>query len=504
MARGRPYVFSDFHEGVNLEAAPYSLDTGQARNSLNVNTSPSGSIKKRYGCPRITSPAEEWTSLFGCNFTTDILIGAGSTKLYKLTTTGTISTLKTGLASGIPWEWIQAPKVSEKGGPIYGINGTDTPQYWDGEASETKNWVATKGTVPNGKYIIYHENRVYIAKGSTLHWASIINPFDWESPDGGSTLVDPEDGQEITGLGKSGPYLLIFKNRKTFLLTNSNTGGYRRISSEIGCGSNRSIVETSSGTFFMSSDSEIIITDGNSFVRTVNQPIRPIMNLVTGANKAKVCSAHVGNYVYFSLSEGGSINDTILEYDLVNQSWWIHRICVGINPAFLCGVNQFAIIDPSSNTKLYGATPAIFEVGQSRILEMFIENKYYDDENRTPFQAYWISPWHAYSIPHMRKRMREVRVDSLGNFELYSLSNFSSSQNKEEVDNWESSGEGTTIFGGEGEFGGEGIFGDEALIIEKHYYTLGVGRAWSFKFESNDNQDLQIYSYTTFVDMKKD
>jgi hypothetical protein len=497
MARGKPYVFSDFHEGVNLEAAPYSLDTGQARNSLNIHTSPSGSIKKRYGCPKLCSPEVTLNSLFGCNFATDVLIGAGSTKLFKITTTGTSTTLKTGLTSEVPWEWIQAPAVSEKGGPIYGVNGTDTPQYWDGAAAETKNWVATKGSVPNGKYIIYHENRVYIAKGSTLYWASIVNPFDWEAPDGGSTLVDPEDGQEITGIGKAGPYLLIFKNRKTFLLTDSNTGGYRRISSEIGCGSHRSIVETSSGTFFMSSDSEIIVTDGSSFSRTTNQPIRPVMNLVTGANKAKVCAAHIGNYIYFSISEGGSINDTILEYDLVNQAWWPYKL--SYSSTVTSGVNQFAILDPSLSTKLYGAGSVS---ATHRVFEMFVENKYYDNEENS-FQAYYITPWHVYSLPHLRKRMREVRVDSLGNFGLYSLNSFSAGENKEEVDNWESSGEGTT-FGGTGNFGGTGVFGDEPQIIEKHYYTLGVGRAWSFKFESKDQQDLQIYSYSTWVDFKKD
>jgi hypothetical protein len=492
--RGNPYVFNQLGSGVNLEAAPYSLDTGQAREALNARTSPLGAIVKRNGCEPIAEPSATLTSLFGCNLGTDVLIAAGSTNLYKITTGGTVSTLKEGVSNGIQWEWIQAPESGGQG-PIYGVNGTNTPQYWDGEAAETKDWTASEGSIPNGKFILYHENRVWIAKGSTLYWSDIIDPRNFESPKGGSTQIDPEDGEEITGLGKVGPYLLVFKERKTFIVFDSNTGAYRRISDRIGCIANRSIVSTESGTFFISSDGEIVLTDGNDFDTKIGLAISPLFVGFTGTQMRKACGVYSEGSVYLSFTTKGSTNDTIIEFNLNNSSWWVHNIYYSESQTG--GVTQFTIIDPSDATTLYGAGA---NSSVKRVFKMFVENRYKDV---VAFNTYWISPWHVFTYPHLRKRMREIRVDALGTYTLYTARSFQSIYEKETPKNWESSGEGT-IFGGEGEFGGEGKFGGDAIIVEKRFYTPGQGRAWSLKFESENDQALEIYSYTTSVTYKKD
>jgi hypothetical protein len=499
--RGNPYVFADFASGVNIEASPYSLAGGQARGALNIHSTPTGAIKKRNGCQKIGEQlltSGNFTSIFGVNLGTDVMIAAGGTSLYKITTTGTVTQLKTFLSNESNWEWTQAP-VSGGQGPVFGVNGINTPQYWDGVSSETKNWVATKGSVPNGKFIIYHDNRIYIAKGSELYWSDIIDPLNWESPNGGSTKVDPEDGQEITGLGKVGPYLLIFKQRKTFVLLDSNTGGYRRISDDMGCISNRSIASTEAGLFFLTADNEIVVTNGHSFEKKINEPVKPLLQNLTGSMASKACAIHVGGYYYLSFSEGGSFNDTILEYDLSSGSWWPHKI--SYSKTVQAAVNQFALLDPSNIATLYGVGST--RVGlNGQVFKCFVPEKFVDMTDEV-FPAYWISPWHVFTYPHIRKRVREIRVDALGTFELYTNRSFNTSYIKEEIKNWEISDEGGT-FGGEGTFGGAGTFGDNPAIVEKRFYTPGVGRAWSLKFESQDNQDLEIYAYTIAVDYKKD
>jgi hypothetical protein len=499
--RGSPYVFTDFRSGVNIEASPYSIAGGQARSVLNVHSTPTGSIKKRNGCQKITStPLVNYTSLFSCQLSTDVLLAAGGTSLYKVTTGGTVSTLKTGLSNEANWEWIQAP-ISGGQGPIFGVNGINTPQYWDGSSGETKNWVATKGSVPNGQFIIYHDNRVYIAKGSELFWSDIIDPLNWESPNGGSTKIDPEDGQEITGLGKVGPYLIIFKQRKTFLLTDSNTGGYRRISDDMGCISNRSIASTEAGLFFLTADNEIVVTDGQNFERAISEPIKPLLRDLSGSMAPKSCGVHVGGYYYFSFSREGGVNDSILEYDLSNGAWWIHKIAY--TSEIEAGVNQFALLDPSNVSTLFAVGSKQLEpFAQSSIFKCFVSGKFVDSDE-IPYPTYWVSPWHVFTYPHIRKRVREIRVDALGSYELFTNRSFNTSYIKEEVKNWEISDEGGT-FGGEGLFGGEGTFGGSPSIVEKRFYTPGVGRAWSLKFESKTNQDLEIYAYTIAVDYKKD
>lgn len=53
--RGNGKVYADFRDGVDYSAAPYSLTERQARESLNFHSTPNGSIKKRYGCPKVTN-----------------------------------------------------------------------------------------------------------------------------------------------------------------------------------------------------------------------------------------------------------------------------------------------------------------------------------------------------------------------------------------------------------------------------------------------------------------
>ncbi len=129
--RGSPEVFSDFKGGVNLEAAPYSLDINQARDALNVHTSPVGAVVKRFGCNPISSPSVVFNSLFGVRLATPVLLAQGGTKFYKvIASSGTTSELETEVTptENVHWDFIQAP-VKEAKGPIFGVNGTDTNIY---------------------------------------------------------------------------------------------------------------------------------------------------------------------------------------------------------------------------------------------------------------------------------------------------------------------------------------------------------------------------------------
>lgn len=498
--RGSPEVFSNFKAGVNLQAAPYSLDIDQARDALNVHTSPSGAIVKRNGCSIQAEPSVALQSLFGCRVATPVLLGQGGTKFYKISTSAsTVTELETEVTptEGLAWEFIQAP-LKETKGPIFGVNGTNTNVYWDGSTGKLKKWEGSG--VPKGKYIIYHENRVYIASGSKLYWSDIINPFNFESPNGGSTELDPEDGQEITGLGKVGSYLLIFKDRKTFLLTDSNNGYYRRISSQIGCGSNRSIVETEQGTFFLDSDSRIVVTDGSSFNYEVGENIEPILYGVVGSNRAKVCGTFSNGYVYFSFPRSGGVNDTILEYDLLNTSWWIHRLSYATGTTG--GVNQFVQLDVGKESKLYAAGSSSTK---KVVFNCFVEGRFLDG---VMYPAEWKSPWLVFGAPHVNKRIRTVRVDALGEYEFYAYKTFAGASEKEDVVYWESSSEegkweSTSPYKWE-EGLAEEKWGGEVAVSERRYPSIGVGRAWSFRFYGETATDLEIYAYTVSALLRKD
>lgn len=508
--RGTPYIFSNLGRGVNAEAAPYAISEGQARDARNFRTSPVGTIVKRNGCVNLTSNAtyplsNALTSLFAAHTSTRWLIGAGSTKLYKISTSGAVNDLKTGLTSGKRWEWVQAP-TSGGQGPLWGLNGTDTPQQWDGSAASSSNWTAASGTLPNGKYIAYHNNRIAIAGTSSnpsrLYLSALVDPAgsvdgarNWDTTSNAAITVDldPNDGQEITGLGKVGSYLLVFKPRKIFVILDTDTGANRVLHNEVGTTAHRTIFETTNGTYFLSTDGTVFVTNGTT-VTDISHDIHPLLMGIGGNNVQYAAAAYYDQAYYLSIPQGTNTNELLLEFDLATNSWWVHEI--QFTSSTTGAVSQFAILEPSGSSTLYGALD-----GVSKVAEMFKDNTYQDFDNN--YVAYWDGPWHTFGSPHIRKTLREIRVDALGNFDVYTQNSFSTTQNQEETTYWEVANP-STEFGGTGNFGGTGTFGDDAQITERRYYTPGVGRAWSLRFESENSQDCQIYAYTTAVNLRRD
>jgi hypothetical protein len=320
---------------------------------------------------------------------------------------------------------------------------------------------------------------------------------DWASPNGGSTQLDPEDGQVITGIGTIGPYLLVFKERKAFIITDTNTGAYRNISDNIGCASHRSIVETDNGTFFLTEDQGIMITDGTSF-DSISLPVRPVLNSIPGSALNTAAAAFKDSRYYISVTTG-TVNDIILEYDLLTETWWAHKIYYDAAAGETGGINDWALLDPSTTAVLYGASAhtSIF-----KIFEMFKSGSF-QDRTSDNYLCYWNGPWHTFSQPHIRKIVTQIRADALGAFTLLTQRSFSSSSVTEQENIWDVAEESST-FGGSGTYGGTGVYGEAASVTERRYYTPGTARAWSIRFESQNNQDLEIYAYTMGIDFRTD
>ena len=168
------------------------------------------------------------------------LVGALGTTLIAIDPSANISTIKTGLTAGTRWDFAQA--LNAAGVPmIFGLNGIDAPQQWDGVAGAASNWTNTSGSiaVPIGKYLVYANNQLYIAgvpnAPSRVYWSAIANPNNW---DPGSNLgagfqdFDPGDGQSITAIGRVGPYVMVCKPRKIWLIIDPTTATTRRLSGQ--------------------------------------------------------------------------------------------------------------------------------------------------------------------------------------------------------------------------------------------------------------------------------
>jgi hypothetical protein len=516
--RGFPITYSDFSGGLNNQAGPYLLEGNQARECLNVHTSLTGDIEKRNGYVTLSGSTLTGSpingtgvhSLFPANTATKSLLGVATTSttdtIFTMTTAGVASSLKTGMTANTRWYWAQSEVGS--GGPIFGLNGVDTPKRWAGTGA-IEDWVATSGTVPKeAKYLTAFSERLWCAKGSRLYYSGITgstpDPLNWEAEN--YVDLEPNDGQSITGIGIIGSFLVVFKARKTFVIYDPVTAANRQISNEIGCVAHRSIQQTPLGLFFLSEDQGVCKTDGKG-VTPFSDSIKPTLDAVasTPATATQAAGTLVGRRYYLSVSTGGTRNDHTLEYDLIAGSWWPHD----------CATNEFCLLDPGGSPVLYSAD----SLASARVSKAFVNEVFQDNGANYKGKSFYITPYYAwgysgsvrllrYVDPHKVKRVREARVDGVGNWEAFVATEFSNTWELMEGEIWDQSGEAVSgFFEGEGgSFDGSG-FGTfmepNTFTVDRHYPTPALGRAISFRYLNDDANNMRIYSQTVNIQTRE-
>jgi hypothetical protein len=561
MAIGSPVLYADFSGGINLEAGPYLVSESECQDARNVTATNLGSIEKRKGSTvlsdlKISSSNVFSTaphSLAASNTGTPKLLAVGpytggsvdKDAIVSVSTAGTTTVLKDDVRRNTRWEFAQGPEgnqslpslsptpyVGTDEGPVYGINGHDTPQYWDGTSNSLAEWTAydlettaiTPHPAKDSTILVYHLDKMWAAgdpnfpgrirsSGININ-TELPDPCVWD-PDY-TDDVEPFDGQIITGLGKVGPYLLVFKNRKTYVLTNPKNPDYRSVSSSVGCCSHRSIVETTQGTFFLSEDLGVCVTDGSS-ISTVSDKIQPLLQEIANSQPAalkKAAACYFEDSYYLSVPYNGGTNTVTLEYSLATQSWWIHTLTS----------NQYTVLDPQGTPRLYSANAQSREINR-----LFVPNVYYDGTPSTPYISYWQGPYWAWGQPHLNKRINQLRIDGKGTWNISLAETFGDDYEKAEGIEWEQAQVSTTkwgdpassdLFGDVSTPGGSPItgrlFAPQPGITQQRYYTPveGWGRAWSLRITdgttpqttevASNSQDLKIYSVAAFTRPRTD
>jgi hypothetical protein len=542
--RGTPFLFNGFIAGLNTIDSPYTLEPTESPDCLNVVATTRGAIRKRNGSTVLTgaAPAVELHSIHPVTISgSTYLLAAGGGKLYSIATNGTVTQIGSGFNATARWSVVQAPtSVDVEGqGPVYLSNGTDAAQYWTG-AGEVKAWkgkedsehYATSPYVPKGQWMIFAGNRIWmtgISSDPSAVWFSDIvstgesggqgDPSSW--PKTNVVRFDASDGQAITGIGTIGPYIVVFKERKTWIITDLNTGANRRLADTIGCVSHRSIVETAIGTFFLTADQGVYLTDG-SHLKEMSYSVRPTILGVTASQRQNAAGAYFNNHYYLSFPSGGSTtSNRTLDYDVQLKSWWLHD---------LAG-NEWAVWEPSGETSLYTCTPGV----SKGVVQAFVPGIYTDAgsnyKGANGLSAYWLSAWqpfwifinrHRIAVPNIKKRIRQIHFDGSGEIipiigrDFATLGTYVPGVVGNESEDFPTTlvdfNEGEPVFGNEKEaqkFGAESlegqqmIFGGAASTRDARLYSLGTGRAWQVGFGNNTSAPFEIDSFTFAITFRK-
>jgi hypothetical protein len=302
--RGQVYPIGNFRSGLDYRGGYASAGTfaanandpdnvperGRAREAVNVTVDANGVLRRRKGCWTAANwAAQTWSWAYmvknpsTVTFPRPILL-AQSLDIYSATYSPYAATASIGGAFApitSVGNFVEAA-VSGGQGPLYGNVNGGTMVHWTGTGN-LGSWTAVSGTntnwsylgsVPVGTILYYHLNRVWIATGNTLYWSDIGDPRVW--PTQNVIKLDPDDGDQITGLAKLGTNLIVFKRKKIYLIYDDVTGYNRTISTTIGANAPKSIAETPQGIMFMDRNSGPCVTDGKN-VTVLGDPVMPAL-----------------------------------------------------------------------------------------------------------------------------------------------------------------------------------------------------------------------------------
>lgn len=390
--------------------------------------------------------------------------------------------------------------------------------------------------VPKGRFMTFAGNRIWmtgIAEDEGAVWFSELasigeggskaDPSSW--PRSNVVRFDHEDGEEISGIGTVGPYVIVFKESKTWVIHDLNTGANRKISSTIGCVSHRSIVETNNGTYFLTADQGVYLTEGSK-MHEMSYNIRPTLLKINAAEREKAAAVYWNNHYYLSFPyETSNTNNRTADYDVVLKSWWLHD---------LTG-NQWAIAETTTETPgLYAIPP-----GKAKgVVKCFVPNVYTDSgENyvgNDELGAWWFAPWqpfayyifrHRIKAPFLKKRVRQIFFDGEGIINPVVFKNFHAAgdqlpgvvgnipETEPELPVRFSSG--SEIWGNPNEeqiwgpnkehlFQGlEQIWGGQTNVQAARIYAPGVARVWSVGWGNDSDEPFKIDSYAMMISFRK-
>jgi hypothetical protein len=477
--RGKQLTRADFRGGLNSESN-FALGANQARDLSNVQGTIGGAIVKRGGMQAFAAPAAEPKSLgiFKAASGSYKLVGStGSSSFFEVSSAGTVTTHSGLVTSGGFFESTLVPESAQ--GPLIIATGANQVGAWTGTgnvtafASDPAGGVLTAADTPSVDHVTWHANRLWLAKtyatlegsygtlpdpASALMWSEIGAPYTL--PTANVVVFDPLDGDSIMGLGKHGPYLVVLKRHKTFIVYDTDTGANRRISDSIGCCARRTVVETPHGLVFLS-DQGVYRLGGETLTR-ISDPIQTLLNAIPASLRSLCSATYFDDHYYLSIGASGSSDfDITLDYDFKLGSWWKHTV----------GANQWASLPFSSTSELFAACS-----DASAIRKAFVAGVYQD--NAANFTVSWKAPFEAMGAPHLRKRLRSLTVEGVGSPTIKLATNFD--HNASDETSLGSVTLGTTTTG----------------PAQQTLNSLGVARSFSPVVSHAANEAFELDAYT--------
>lgn len=214
---------------------------------------------------------------------------------------------------------------------LYSFNGTDASLAYDGSSA------SAVAAIPLGKYAKWFHNYMFVAgvsaNPSRLYFSNVGNPEVWTASD--YIDINPNDGDEITGLSVLGTELIITKKNRVWALTGFDVGSFtiNNINERVegfGCIAGRSFANIGNDTLFLSFVGNV--PHVRSIQRTryavnvaggiISDNIEGTLNGLNKTQLNKSANIFDGKVCYFAVPNASStVNNLVVLYDTVDKGF---------------------------------------------------------------------------------------------------------------------------------------------------------------------------------------
>lgn len=310
-------VNATISDGINQAAEPIEIGDGQSIAALNVDSLLYPTLQTREGYTQMWQHTGYINRLF--RFQTVWYCG-NERGLYKLN--GTWQPVYEYGDSNYDRLWDAA--MFFDGGKLYFLDGTLQLQQYDGTT------LTPMSSAPAGSaFLTTHANRFYLANraDNLLSFSGLRDASDWTSTNKytgtGKITVETADGELPTGLTAFSDHVVLFKKYTMHeLFGEDSTNFTMQAPYDVGCISDRSIVQTKQGLFFLSTDGVYRYSGGSAPVK-VSDPIKNYIASINMAYARHCCAGTDERFLYVTLATGSSQIPTVtLKMDLQSGAWW--------------------------------------------------------------------------------------------------------------------------------------------------------------------------------------
>lgn len=211
------------------------------------------------------------------------------------------------------------------GSKLYFVNDDLDLQEYDGTT------LTALDDAPEGSaFLTTHANRFYLANRNDnyLSFSALRDASDWSDTDAfvgsGQIVVETEDGELPTGLTNFADHVILFKRYTMHELFGEDSTNFTMSDPyPYGCISDRTIVKTKYGLFFLGTDGFYKYAGGNA-PEKVSDPVKKYIESINLEHDRQCVAGSDGRFIYLSLVTGSATAPNVtLKYDMQYESWWV-------------------------------------------------------------------------------------------------------------------------------------------------------------------------------------